>query len=107
MGIFLKEPNYNNKNRKWVIYIFIIAVISAVIYAGNDSENKDEQVNKIVDENTEKIVTEEEQNSEIKSNIKPVTAGYSFKTNDLNVVVNETITYFIPLCGVFRPYSSS
>lgn len=55
MGIFLKEPNYNNKNSKWVIYIFIIAVISAVIYAGNDSENKDEQVNKIVDENTEKI----------------------------------------------------
>ena len=63
MGIFLKEPNYNNKNSKWVIYIFIIAVISAVIYAGNDSENKDEQVNKIVDENTEKIITEEEQNS--------------------------------------------
>lgn len=94
MGIFLKEPNYNNKNRKWVIYIFIIAVISAVIYAGNDSENKDEQVNKIVDENTEKIVTEEEQNSEIKSNIKPVTAGYSFKTNDLNVVVNEIDTDF-------------
>lgn len=27
MGIFLKEPNYNNKNRKWVIYIFIIAAI--------------------------------------------------------------------------------
>lgn len=94
MGIFLKEPNYNNKNSKWVIYIFIIAVISAVIYAGNDSENKDEQVNKIVDENTEKIITEEEQNSEIKSNIKPVTAGYSFETNDLNVVVNEIDTDF-------------
>lgn len=94
MGIFLKEPNYNNRNSKWVIYIFIIAVISAVIYAGNDSENKDEQVNKIVDENTEKIVTEEEQNSEIKSDIKPVTAGYSFKTNDFNVVVNEIDTDF-------------
>lgn len=94
MGIFLKEPNYNNRNSKWVIYIFIIAVISAVIYAGNDSENKDEQVNKIVDENTEKIVTEEEQNSEIKSDIKPVSVGYSFETNDLNVVVNEIDTDF-------------
>lgn len=59
-----------------------------------NSEKKTEKIETEQNEYTRKIVTEEEQNSEIKSNIKPVTAGYSFETNDLNVVVNEIDTDF-------------
>jgi hypothetical protein len=90
MGLFLREPGYN-RNSKWIIYIFGIAVISAVIYAGNDStRNKGTQTIEYNTTESEKT----EKNTEIKTDDYVVTDGYSFETNNFEIIVNEVNTDF-------------
>lgn len=90
MGLFLREPGYN-RNRKWIIYIFGIAVISAVIYEGNDStRNKGTQTIEYNTTESEKT----EKNTEIKTDDYVVTDGYSFETNNFEIIVNEVNTDF-------------